>query len=342
MCHIGTAHTRHQFATAIAPSCAPHLWSKACSCPCQKAIARQQAPGVGDGVVRQHVLTEPVPFGSVAQIEAVLTSLYGTEEDIEIHTAEEEHMTISGSSRCAAHYGLTMQFASAILTIHPYRCWRGTLPQGGICPTLLQFAYGHIHTIGVHCWRQTQGIVLRLKAAEDKQAMALGRVLHNHTGLQTALVGQGGSQGPFLGIAGPWQGVHVLVGHTLALTASHPQHAVVICGGKVVQTLWQRCYLGIVPVAGTIETALVERCDAIRATQNGNTTGHRHTGTIGNGIVFLLTAIGTGHIGKVASSPRPQVALYPTGIMPRYGIAHGRSGGDGNTVLSQGKQGTEQ
>ena len=58
-------------------------------------ITWKQAPCIGDGVVCQYILTELIPFWSMAKIETILTSLYGTKENIKIHTTKEEYMAIA-------------------------------------------------------------------------------------------------------------------------------------------------------------------------------------------------------------------------------------------------------
>ena len=156
MCHIGTAHTRHQFTTAITPTGSSHLGSEACTGSCQQAVTGEQAPCIGNGVIGEHILAETVPFGFVAQIEAVLTALYGAEEYLKINTSEESHMTVSDRRAGTSHNGLATKFATSILgVVNPHRSRRSAFPQGSVCPTLLQFCYGHIHTIGVHCWCKT-------------------------------------------------------------------------------------------------------------------------------------------------------------------------------------------
>ena len=156
MCHVGTAHTWHQFATAITPAGSSYLGSEACTGSCQKAVTREQAPGIGDGVVGKHILAETVPFGIVAQIETVLTALYGAEENVKVNTSEESHVAITDGSAGASHHSLTAKFASSILDIvNPHRSRRSTFPQRGVCPTLLQFGNGHVHTIGMNHRCQT-------------------------------------------------------------------------------------------------------------------------------------------------------------------------------------------
>ena len=200
MCNIGTAHTGHQFATAITPTGSSHLWSEARTGSCQQAVTGEQAPCIGNGVIGEHILAETVPFGGMAQIKAVLTALYGAEEDIEIHTAEEEHMTITGSSRCTAHNGLTTEFAT-IFGINPHRRWRGTFPCIGT--PFLQLCNRHIHTVCMHNGRLTDGINLWLVSAKDKQGIVRGRTLNRNTWLKTTGIGQSGSYHPVFRIAWP-------------------------------------------------------------------------------------------------------------------------------------------
>ena len=343
MGNVSTAHTGHQFATAITPAFAAHFGSEACTCPCQETVAGEQAPCIGDGVIGEHILAETIPFGGVAQIETVLTTLYGTEENFIVDTTEECHMTVSDGRTGTAHYGLATEFASAVLGIvHPYGCRCSTLPLGRGNIALLQFADRHVHGIGVHRRRQPQGINLRLIATEDKQAIAGCGVLHGHTGLQTALVGQGGSQCPLLGIAGILQRVHLLVGHAETLSACHPDGSVVIGGRKVVKCLWQIGDGGNLGVYGIVEDALAECPHGIHTSHVDGTSGNLHTGTIGSGVIYLLSAIGTGHVGKVASAGNHQFVHNPTCIVAGYGLLHGNTGGgDDNTVLSHAEQGTE-
>ena len=96
---IGAAHARHQFAAAIAPSFTSHLGSEASTGTSQQLIARQDTPRVGDGVVGEHVLAEAVPLGLVAQVEAVLLTADGTEEDVVVDSSKEKYVAVA---RCGA------------------------------------------------------------------------------------------------------------------------------------------------------------------------------------------------------------------------------------------------
>ena len=86
----------------------------------------------------------------------------------------------------------TLVFVIVIVFVNVDYRWCCALPWGGIA--FLEGGNGHVHAVGVH-----QGFLvfgLGLVAAEDKEGVACGGVLHGHAGLQATFVGKGGGKGP--------------------------------------------------------------------------------------------------------------------------------------------------
>lgn len=65
-------------------------------------------------MIGEHIAAEAVPGGLVAEVKAVLAARYGAEEDVKVHTAQEEYMAVAYGSAAAAHYGLAHELASAL------------------------------------------------------------------------------------------------------------------------------------------------------------------------------------------------------------------------------------
>ena len=336
---IGGAYPGHRLATTVQPASCPPVGGEAGTGTGQSLVTGQQGPGVGDGVVGQDFLPEPVPPGFMAQVHAVLTALYGTEEDVVIHASEEEDVTVAHRCTGAAHHGLQ---AAPRLPFTQGQGWGGTVPVGGTPASLTEFCQGHIHTIGIDPCMESEGIDPGLITSEDEERIPLCRVLHTQAGLQAARIGQLSHRAPLPFPVGPGEGIDLPVGDAVRLSACHPQGSFMPGSGKAVESLGQGGHVLTSSLLGAVEKTAAEGGEAVRTSQHEDTFPHIYAGPVCHGIEDLAAPVGTGHIGEIASSPCPESIPYPPCIVPRDRFLERRGRVRTYRILSHAQHRTEE